>query len=268
VGLLGCTGFALLAVHIALFQTPPFAAYNMIVAGVTTVVLAVRLAAGGDPALAFVAAGLVGLVVVTIDFAMHSVVRLTGIGVRNADDLEPLTGLLGRDAFYRESATMIAARSRSDDRHLVIVVVSLDNFALLADTEGQLAGERIRVGVANALRSTTRSGAIVAHSGDDEFLIADTFDTANCTPLAERVRRGIALTPGGLRASIGTVATPMSGLADCPPHALLDELIEIATEAMLKARRAGGNQTGHTVCAHPRTLLDDNPPFPFETDEP
>ena len=46
-------------------------------------------------------------------------------------DIEQVTGLLHRDAFYRGVATLLASRSRSDDQYLVMVAVNIDSFSLL-----------------------------------------------------------------------------------------------------------------------------------------
>jgi diguanylate cyclase (GGDEF)-like protein len=184
-------------------------------------------------------------------------VHLLGIDVLNTE-IDSLTGLLNRDAFYRTTGEFVAARARIDDCYLVIVLVSLDNFTLLTGTDGKVSGDRARVAVAQTLRETTRSNAIVAHIGEAEFLIADTFATTDASPLVERVRGAIATTPPRLTASIGVVATPMRGLADCPPHELMDELVTIAEGAMGEARRSGGNMAHTVVCGTPTVLTDKN----------
>ena len=45
-----------------------------------------------------------------------------------------------------------------------------------------------------------------------------------------------------MTASIGVVSTAMSPLAGHPPNDVLDEVLSVATTAMLAARRAGGNR--------------------------
>ena len=152
----------------------------------------------------------------------------------------------------------MAARARINDCYLVIVLVSLDNFTLLTGTVGRVSGERARVAVAQTLRETTRTNAIVAHIGEAEFLIADTFAVPDASPLVERVRGAIATTPPRLTASIGVVATPIRGLADCPPNELMDELIHLAEGKMATARQAGGNKACTVVCDLPTVLNNKN----------
>lgn len=265
-GLLGCVSFAVLTAYAAFFHSARMALVTMPMAVAATGILAYRLAASGDIVWAVCAAVFVIFACAAVPFACHAVVLLLGVETLSIG-IDPLTGLLGRAAFYRRTGEVIAARGRIDDCYLVILVVALDNLNLLTDTDGPSACDRARVSIGQVLRETTRSTAVVAHDdkGDAaEFLIADTFPNTDSTPLEERVRGAIASTPPRLTASIGVVATPMRGLADCPPEGLLDELIELAHGAMAEARRAGGNQAYHIVCATPNALTDKNR---FDTDD-
>ena len=260
-GLLGCTAFAALAGYIAFFHSARLLLFNAVVALATTTVLAVREAHLGDGVLAGCAAVLVAVIYVLVPFACHALVQMLQVGVPHYQ-IDPLTGLLNRDAFYRMTAELVSARGRVDDRYLVIVLLALDNFTLLTGTDGQVAGDRARVAVAQTLRENTRGDAIVAHSGKAEYLIADTFSSTDATPLVERVRGAVSTTPPRLTASIGVVCTPLRALSDLPPHDVLDKLIDIAETAMSEARRAGGNQARYIECAAP--TLDD---CGSETDE-
>jgi diguanylate cyclase (GGDEF)-like protein len=256
-GLLGCTAFSALGGYLAFFHTSRFLAANLVVVAGTTGVLAYREAIAGGAVLAVCAAAFVALVNLSGPVICRAVVLVLGIDVLNTE-IDQLTGLLNRDAFYRATGELVSARARIDDCYLVIVLITLDNFNLLTGTDGAISGERARVAVAQTLRETTRTNAIVAHVGQAEFLIADTFATTDATPLVERVRGAIATTPPRLTASIGVVATPLRGLADCPPAQLLDELIDLAHAAMAEARRAGGNQARQVICGTPTTLTDVN----------
>ena len=253
-GMLGCTAFAALAGYIAFFHTARLMVFNAVVALATSTVLAFREAHFGDAVLAGCAFALVAVVFVLVPFACHALVQLMQVGLPN-HEIDPLTGLLNRDAFYRLTAELVSARVRVDDRYLVIVLLTLDNFNLLTGTDGQVAGDRARIAVAQTLRENTRGDAIVAHSGKAEYLIADTFSSTDATPLVERVRGAVATTPPRLTASMGVVCTPLRALADLPPHDVLDKLIGIADTAMGEARRAGGNQARYIECAAP--TLDD-----------
>ncbi|MFS0897106.1 GGDEF domain-containing protein [Mycolicibacterium litorale] len=259
-GMFGAVTFAVLACYIAFFHTPRMMAFNFVLAVLTGAVLAVRVAVDGDPALGVSTLVFLIAVNVAIPATCHALVHLLGIDVLNAD-IDPLTGLYNREAFDRAAAAYISSRNRDDDRFFVLVVIDLDNFALLTQAKGKQAGERARVAAAQTLRETTRQNAVIAHLPDTEFLIADSFPTTDSSPLVERVRGAIRTTPPRTSASIGVVTTPMHDLAERPPEQILDELLEIARGAVQVARRAGGNQAHHVRCPPLRALEDDEPPL-------
>ncbi|BBY19728.1 GGDEF domain-containing protein [Mycolicibacterium litorale] len=259
-GMFGGATFAVLAGYIAFFHTPRMMAFNFLLALLTGAVLAVRVAVDGDPALAVSTLIFLTVINVATPSTCHALVHLLGIDVLNAD-IDPLTGLYNRDAFDRAAAAYISSRNRDDDRFFVLVVVDLDNFALLTQAKGRQAGERARVAAAQTLREVTRQNAVIAHLPDTEFLIADSFPTTDSSPLVERVRSAIRTTPPRTSASIGVVSTPMQALAERPPEQILAELLELARSAVVVARRAGGNQAHHINCPPLRALEDDEPPL-------
>jgi len=251
-GLLLAAGFAVLGGYIALFHTSGYLLFSLLVAEATTVVLGLRLWDGGDAVFAVTAVVIVMTVNVAVPFACHLLLYALDIDVDNGD-IDPLTGLLNREAFYRAAAQMVA-RCRDDDQRLVLVLISLDNVHLLREADGRVAVERARVAIAQTLRETTRHNAFVARVADDEYLIADTFSTVDSFPLVERVRKAILATPPRVTASMGVISTPMRGLGACPPGDLLDELIGFASTAMNEARLAGGNQARYVTCDRPSVL--------------
>ncbi len=249
-GLLGCSAFAGLAGYTAFFHSARLLTFNAVVACATTVTLALRVALAGDPILAACAALGVWVTFILVPFAGLVLMRLLDVDESNSD-IDHLTGLLNRKSFYRRTAELFSVRGRLDDRYLTIVLIDLDNFMLLNDTKGAAASERACVAVAQTLRETTRGDAVVARSGLAEFLISDTFASADATPLVERVRQAIATTPPRLTASMGVVCTPLRALAELPPEDTIDALIALAQVEMTAARRAGGNQARYIETAAP-----------------
>jgi diguanylate cyclase (GGDEF)-like protein len=258
-GMFGATSFAVLGGYIAFFHTPRLMACHLLVVGTTGTVLAVRLAEAGDVSLAISTLVFLTLVNVTTPLTSQVLVHMLGINVLNGD-IEPLTGLLNREAFIQTASAFIAARNRDDDRFFVIVVVDLDNFSLLTQTDGRASGERARVAVGRTMRETTRHNAVLAHVPDSEFLIADSFPTPDSSALVERARSAIKTTPPRTTVSVGVVSTPLRDLAQLPPHDVLEELIDIARSAMRHARRAGGDQAHYVICPSLNAMGGDEPP--------
>jgi GGDEF domain-containing protein len=244
-GLLIATAFAFIHGFAALFHGARMQLFVAAASAVTVLTLAVRIAMiNSVTALAVVTP--VVMLNVAVAFGCRTIAELIAAGgVRT--DVEPLTGLLTREGFDELAATLLGARNRDGDRYLVTMIVALDSFAPRQSMEGSRATDQARVAVAQALRDTVRRDALLAHVGDADFLLAETFSTPNLTPLAERVRRAVAATPYGLTASIGVVCTALRPLADRPPHDVIEEAIADATAAMHKARRRGGNQAEYLI---------------------
>lgn len=244
-GLLISTGLVFVLGYAALFHGTRLQLLVAAVSAGTVGVLAVRIAMNDVPT-AFAVATPVAMITIAVAFGCRTIAEVTAAG-GGRTDVEPLTGLLTREGFDEQAATLLGARNRDDDRFLVISVVALDGFAPLQSLQGSRATDRARVAVGQALRETVRRDALLAHVGDAEFLVADTFTTPDPTPLAERLRGAVAATPQGLTASIGVVCTPLRPLADRPPHDVVEETISRATTAMCQARSRGGNQAEYLI---------------------
>ena len=239
-GLLIATGFVFVLGYAALFHGARLQVVVAAASAATVLVLAVRVAMT-DIATALAVTAPVVMINVVMAFGCRTIAEVAAAGgVRT--DVEPLTGLLTRDGFDELAATLLGARHRDDDRYFVVAVAALDNFGPLQSLQGSRATDRARVAVGQALRETVRRDALIGHVGDAEFVVADTFTTTDPTPLAERIRGAVAGTPRGLTASIGVVCMPLRPLADRPPYDVIDEMVALATTAMYRARRRGGNQ--------------------------
>src|SRR5262245_41056329 len=254
-GLLGSNVFAILAAYTAFFHSPRLLSVVWVVGAATLAVLGVRLS-DNNAVIAVVGVLLIAVLNVFAVLVGRIVMRLTDTGIGH-HDLEPLTGLPNRAAFYQETATLIGARNRGEDRYLALAVVDLENYSALVSLAGAAAGIRMQAMAAQKLRETIRRDAILAQSGEAEFLIADVFASPDPSVLVERIRGELADPPLRLTSSIGTVITPLRPLVSHPPTELLDQLLDHATAMMLEARRAGGNQ--HRIIVGPRLRMLDEP---------
>ena len=178
------------------------------VAGATLVVLCFRLAAT-DLAFAISSVMLVGFIVVFVSFTARAAIWLVDADILH-ENFEPLTGLLNRDGFYEKTMTLLASRSRGDDRFLAVAVFNLDTFSLVGEFSGVSGSNRARVEIAARLRETARRDAVIAHIADSEFVIADLFESDDASALVERVRGTISGAPSRLSASIGVVTTALA----------------------------------------------------------
>lgn len=265
-GLIGASAFFALSSFTALFHDGWLLAYTWLVATVTIAALAVRLS-GFEPVLAIVAIVLFAMVNAFIVFVCRNVMRFASSDDVHYGELEPLTGLLTRDAFADRVATVLA-RDRDDDRFLAVVVVSLDSFSLLTAMGGDAESKQARVAIGQRLRETVRRDAILAHVGDSEYLVADTFSSINASVLTERLHHTVRSAPYRLTASIGVVVTPLAQLVGHPPHDVVGELITLATSNVYLARRNGGQRTEATANPELTSLEDVDLRHEWNDDDP
>lgn len=256
-GLLGTTAFSVTTAYAVFFHSRSWLILVWTVQAATLAVLAWRLVSI-DYALALSSVGFVALINVFVAFACELVLRIIG-SEKPHGEIEPLTGLPNRQAFYDSVATLIGSRSRRDDRYLILIVVNLDSFSLLTAMSGRAGGNKARVAIGQRLRETVRGDAVIGHLSEAEYLIADVFTTPDPTPLAERILGTIKSAPFQLTASLGVVSTPLRPLTGQGSHDVLDELVTIGTSAMYEARKLGGNQMRLLLSPQLATVEDQGP---------
>lgn len=245
-GLLVAVPFAFILGYTALFHSLPLMAFTSVVSAATTLWLAARTMMRDDLATAVAVTTPLVLLCGVISYGCRTVAKIGGDS-RTPEEVDPLTGLLTRDSFYENVATLLGARHRDDDRYLVVIVAAVDGLSAISGIHGVRGTAQAQVDAGLAIRDTARSGAIIAHPGDAVFLVADTFTTADPTPLAERILGSVAATPTRMSASAGVVSTPLRPLAEHAPYEALDAVIALAEAAMSQARAAGGNQARYVL---------------------
>jgi len=241
--LLGCIAFATSGGYIAFFHTSKYVLYNFLVTAAVALYAAIRLAAQGHVALAAVDLFLVLQVNIALALAIQVMIRALGNDLARAD-LDPLTNLCNRRAFLFETLGLVMSRP-APDMFLLVAVIDLDDFKSINDRHGHLAGDRVLVEVANALRSSTYDTAVIARSGGEEFIVADTSHVGDAAPLAQRICAAVADLPVPVTASVGTACAPLDGVPTRQHKSMVDYLVGAADKAMYRAKRSGGNRFQH-----------------------
>ncbi len=122
------------------------------------------------------------------------------------------------------------------------MMLDLDDFKHINDTQGHTAGDRLLQVVAGLLRDHSPADAIICRAGGEEFLVALTCITDDVAPLATRFCAAVARHPSGVTASIGTAYAELRLLRTAEGNHLIQELTALADSAMYAAKRRGGNQ--------------------------
>ncbi|MBW0019577.1 MAG: GGDEF domain-containing protein [Mycobacterium sp.] len=250
IGLVGCILFTLIGGYIAFFHCGYVQAVNVCV-GVTT---ATRLWWSAWQHSGDVIVTLNVYVVVTVATlalsAGHIMVHFFGIDVAGAD-IDPLTGLLNRRAFYRRADRLLAAHGSTAGRRLCVTMIDLDHFKRLNDSRGHQVGDSALIMVSNLTKEIADDAAIIARIGGEEFVVAEVGDLTETTTRATSLCAAIAATDFKITASIG-VASLATPIVSAEGGDVIDMLIEIADAAMYDAKRAGGGRVGIQADSAPR----------------
>ncbi len=128
--------------------------------------------------------------------------------MRVAASTDPLTGLSNRTVLF-ERINLEIARARRHQHSVALAVCDLDLFKSFNDRFGHVAGDRLLVAVAEALRASIRDTDLAVRYGGEEFIVllpeANALDAMTCL---ERVRKAVSsvVVPGvpeGRTISIG-----------------------------------------------------------------
>ncbi|MDT8281303.1 MAG: GGDEF domain-containing protein [Gammaproteobacteria bacterium] len=156
---------------------------------------------------------------------------------------DALTGLHNRgwldDAFDRE-----IRRSERDQLPLSLIMIDVDNFKNYNDDYGHLAGDKVLVTVAQAIRRPLRPNDLVARFGGEEFAVLLPETTlSNAALIAERLREHVSATDAGMFDDKPLPGVTISlGVAGRQPGSQLDKLIAAADVAMYHAKNHGKNR--------------------------
>jgi len=149
---------------------------------------------------------------------------------------DPLTGLANRRHAF-ETLQRILDRGTK----LCVVMLDLDNFKRINDTQGHLRGDLLLVEIAEAMRSATRERDLVGRYGGDEFfVILPNTDAQAAENVAQRITEAVAVV--GRKFDPARPVTASTGIAQAQTNDSVASLTRRADEACYRAKSAGGNR--------------------------
>lgn len=156
---------------------------------------------------------------------------------------DPLTHVLNRHAITTAIKEAVASSRQYQEQH-ILLYIDLDDFKLVNDRFGHVAGDELLIGICREMEQCVRKGDRVARMGGDEFaiLLLDC-DLAHAVNIAEKVRHNVArycfdfdgnrICCGGLSIGINVINSQSN---DCK------DVMEQADQACYFAKRQGKNQ--------------------------
>ena len=150
-----------------------------------------------------------------------------------------LTGIKTRRFFWEALSSEWKRASRSG-RPFSVVLMDLDKFKNVNDSQGHLEGDLVLARVGRLLEQKCRQSNVVARYGGDEFIILmPETGVEQAQSLAERLRVWLAtdtmLSEHHITASFGVASFPVHGFS-------VEELIRVADQGMYVSKHAGGDR--------------------------
>lgn len=162
---------------------------------------------------------------------------------------DPLTGLKNR-RYFSERFTEECKRARQRQHTLAVLLVDMDHFKRINDSRGHLAGDHCIRHMADLLSACfNRAGDCVARYGGEEFaVLMAQCDVSTARWVAENLRQKVEQMPASvdgqsipLTVSIGLVVFVADEKHD------VDHYLQLADEALYRAKSAGRNRVCHGV---------------------
>jgi len=161
---------------------------------------------------------------------------------------DALTNLINRREFERRFQRLLSADNDPADRH-ALCFLDLDQFKLINDTCGHIAGDELLRQVAALLQGQLRSRDTLARVGGDEFAVLMEHSTLNqAARLAEKLRAAVGNFRFHWRSQRFSIGVSIGIVPVVPGQSMVDTLTR-ADMACYEAKKEGRNRihTGEAV---------------------
>lgn len=160
----------------------------------------------------------------------------------HAAAIDPLSGLFNRRYLHVRLEEELE-RARRHQIPLALLMIDLDDFKMVNDKYGHLAGDSVIKEVAVILRRTVRMFDVCTRYGGEEFaILMPNSGAQSAATVAERIRRRIESYRFSEPALAPLTVTASIGLAVSTTQLLPRDLIDRADQALYQAKSLGKNR--------------------------
>ncbi len=160
--------------------------------------------------------------------------------MREAAATDPLTGLPNRLGLF-DRISLELARTRRSGRPVAAAVVDLDRFKDFNDRQGHLAGDRLLIGVGEALTGALRATDLAVRFGGEEFVVLlPEIGREEAVACSERIRLAVSnvRVPGADARVTASIGVAVHDPAEGPPPSAA-ALLREADTALYRAKALG-----------------------------
>ena len=170
-----------------------------------------------------------------------------------------ITGLYNHRTFYLLLADELARAARFN-RPVSLLLLDIDRFKRVNDTDGHLAGDAILKGLSGLLHRHGRAiDRVCRYGGDEIAVILPECDLEAAANVAERLRAAVEAQPFDIEAGAPVSITVSIGVASWPALAnSAQALVAAADAALYAAKRSGRNRVVRYEPAPGRELNREN----------
>lgn len=157
---------------------------------------------------------------------------------------DSLTGMWNRKSILKSLDRELnrARRNQHSVEATSIVMLDIDHFKRINDLHGHVAGDAVLSAAGDVIKKSLRSYDYVGRYGGEEFMIImPTTEQDQAKIIAERIRNNI----GNANIAIGNTdisVTASLGVATAKIDDTVEDLVNLAEDAMSEAKRTGRNQ--------------------------
>jgi len=160
--------------------------------------------------------------------------------LEKTSNLDPLTRTYNRRALDSYLTSICNMKGKVPDTR--ILLIDIDDFKVVNDSYGHLAGDRILIFLAKLINTTLRDGDKVFRFGGEEFLILlNRSNDQACESISRRILEGVRSNTLLYKAHNIKITLSM-GSTKFQEDDTFETFIERADAALLKAKRNGKDQ--------------------------
>ncbi|MFJ4542849.1 GGDEF domain-containing protein [Pseudomonas sp. 18058] len=154
---------------------------------------------------------------------------------------DPLTALYNRRALEKRAPRLLA--DVSAERPGALLLIDIDNFKLVNDQYGHIAGDRLLIALSEMIRSLLPRNALTARLGGDEFVILlNGASSERIVELGNVLREQFLGTTAQTFPTTEPVTLSLGATLFEAPPASLAALIEQGDAALYESKRGGRNR--------------------------